>query len=153
MSDNCIFCKIVKGEIPCHKVYEDNEFLAFLDLYPNTRGMTLVIPKKHYSSDVFYMPKNDYIEFMLISQKIATLLENKLGVKRVAMVMEGMGIDHAHIKLYPLHGLKDKFVETWAEKKVFFKKYEGYITTLIGERASDKELAELSRQIIEDIST
>jgi hypothetical protein len=62
------------------------------------------------------------------------------------MVMEGMGINHVHIKLYPLHGLKDKFVETWANKRVFFKKYKGYITTLMGERADDKELAELAKK-------
>ena len=87
---------------------------------------------------------------MLISKKIVKLLEKKLGVKRVAMVMEGMGIDHVHIKLYPLYGLKDKFVETWADKKIFFEKYEGYITTLMGKRADDKELAKLAKKIRED---
>lgn len=143
---DCLFCKIVKKEIPCYKVYEDKEFLAFLDIYPNMIGMTLIIPKKHYSSDAFDMPKDMYIKFMLVAKKIAKLLEKKLDVKRVAMVMEGMGIDHAHIKLYPLHGLKDKFVETWTSKKVFFKKYKGYITTLMGEKADDKELIKLSKK-------
>ncbi|MBW6442293.1 HIT domain-containing protein [Patescibacteria group bacterium] len=146
---DCIFCKIINEEIPCHKIYEDNNYLAFLDIHPNTKGMTLVVPKKHYHSDAFDMPKEAYIDLMLISKKIAKVLEKKLSVKRVAMVMEGMGIDHIHIKLYPLHGLKNKFVETWADKKIFFKEYEGYITTLMGERANDKELAQLAKKIRE----
>lgn len=144
---DCLFCKIISEEIPCHKLYEDKDFLAFLDIYPNTNGMTLIVPKKHYHSDAFDMPKEAYLELMLISKKIAKLLERKLNVKRVAMIMEGMGIDHIHIKLYPLHGLTDKFVETWADKKVFFEKYEGYITTLMGERADDKQLARLAKKI------
>ncbi len=147
--NECLFCKIAKGEIPCHKIYEDEDFLAFLDIYPNTKGMTLVIPKKHYHSDAFDMPEEAYVNLMLISKKIAKLLEKKLGVKRVAMIMEGMGIDHIHVKLYPLHGLKEKFVETWADKKIFFEKYEGYVTTLMGERADDKELAKLTEKIKE----
>jgi diadenosine tetraphosphate (Ap4A) HIT family hydrolase len=147
---DCIFCRIINGEIPCHKIYEDNNYLAFLDIHPNTKGMTLIVPKKHYHSDAFDMPKEAYTDLMLISKKIAKVLEKKLSVKRVAMVMEGMGIDHIHIKLYPLHGLKDKFVETWADKKIFFKKYEGYITTLMGERVDDKELARLAKKIREE---
>lgn len=146
---DCIFCKIINGEIPCHKIYEDNNYLAFLDIHPNTKGMSLIVPKKHYHSDAFDMPKEAYTDLMLISKKIAKVLEKKLSVKRVAMVMEGMGIDHTHIKLYPLHGLKDKFVETWADKKIFFKKYKGYITTLMGERADDKDLARLAKKIRE----
>jgi diadenosine tetraphosphate (Ap4A) HIT family hydrolase len=66
---DCIFCKIVKGEIPCHRIYGDSDYLAFLDIYPNTKGMTLVIPKKHYPSDAFEMPKEAYINLMLISKK------------------------------------------------------------------------------------
>jgi len=146
---DCLFCKIVKGEIPCYKIYEDKDFLAFLDIYPNTKGMTLIIPKKHYSSDSFDMPREAYINLMLISKKIAKILEKKLNVKRVALVMEGMGVDHVHIKLYPLHGLKEKFTETWVDKRIFFQKYQGYITTLMGKRMSDKKLKELVKKITE----
>ncbi|MCD6444824.1 hypothetical protein J7L70_07495 [Candidatus Bathyarchaeota archaeon] len=69
---------------------------------------------------------------MAAAKKVAKILERGLSVKRVAMVMEGMGINHAHIKLYPLHGLKEKFEETWAKERVFFEKYEGYISTQLG---------------------
>jgi len=145
--EDCIFCKIVKGEIPCFKVYEDKDFLAFLDINPNTKGMTIVVTKKHYPSYVFNMPEEVYEKFMKTVKKIAKILDKVLDVKRTAMVMEGMGINHAHIKLYPLHGLEEEFKEIWAEEKVFFDKYKGYITTQLGPRADDKKLEELAKKI------
>jgi diadenosine tetraphosphate (Ap4A) HIT family hydrolase len=144
---DCIFCKIVKGEIPSHKIYEDEEFLAFLDIYPNTKGMALVIPKKHYPSYVFEMPEDVYERLMKIVNKIAKTIDEILGVKRTAMVMEGMGVDHAHIKLYPLHGIEQEFKEMWADEKVFFEKYEGYLTTKIGPRMDDEKLAQIAKRI------
>lgn len=145
--EDCIFCKIVKGEIPCHKIYEDDEFLAFLDIYPNTDGMTLVLSKKHYDSYAFDMPEEEYLKLMKVTKRVAELLDKKLNVKRTAMVMEGMGINHVHIKLYPMHGLEDKNQVMEAKEKVFFEKYPGYITTLMGHEADHKKLAELAKKI------
>lgn len=71
-------------------------------------GKILLIPKKHYSSYVFDMPNDVYKRYMAATKKVVKILEKGLDVKRVAMVMEGMALDHAHIKLYPLHGLKKK---------------------------------------------
>ena len=119
---DCIFCKIVKGEIDSAKIQEDEDFLAVLDVKPNTKGMALVLPKKHYDSYVFDMPNEVYQKFMLAAKKVATILEEGLDVKRVAMAIEGMEINHAHIKLYPLHKLTEKFEEMIAEEKVFFDK-------------------------------
>lgn len=146
---DCVFCKIVKGEIPCYKVYEDEEFLAFLDIFPNVRGMTLVMTKKHYPSYAFELPEEVYVKLMKVSKKIAKTIDKALNVKRTAMVMEGMGINHVHIKLYPLHGLEKEFEEMWAPEKVFFEKYRGYITTQLGPKANDKELEEIARKIRE----
>ena len=145
--EDCIFCKIVKGEIPSHKIYEDEEFLAFLDVYPNTKGMALVIPKKHYPSYVFKMPEDVYERLMKIVNKIAKTIDQALGVKRTAMVMEGMGVNHAHIKLYPLHGLEQEFKDMWADEKVFFEKYEGYLTTKLGPRMDEEKLAEVAKKL------
>ena len=147
--ENCLFCKIVKGEVPCHKVYEDEEFLAFLDIFPNTKGMVLVITKRHYPSYIFEMPEEIYKKLLTTTKKIAKTLDKVLKVQKTAMVMEGMGIDHAHIKLYPLHGLDSKFKEMWASEKIFFEKYEGFITTQQGPRADDKELEQLAKRIKE----
>lgn len=138
----------MKGEIPCHKIYENEDFLAFLDIFPNTKGMTIVITKKHYPSYIFNMSEEIYEKFMRTVNKIAKTLDKALNVKRTAMIMEGMGINHAHIKLYPLHGLKGKFEEKWPEaEKIFFDKYRGYVTTQLGPRADNKELEEIAKKI------
>jgi diadenosine tetraphosphate (Ap4A) HIT family hydrolase len=145
--DNCIFCKIAKGEIPAVKIWEDDKFLAALDINPNTLGMTLVIPKQHYDSYVFDMPEDVYSENFLAAKKVSKILETGLGVKRVALVMEGMGVNHAHLKLYPLYGLEEKFKETWAKDKVFFENYQGYISTQLGPQADIAELKKLAEVI------
>jgi diadenosine tetraphosphate (Ap4A) HIT family hydrolase len=145
--DNCIFCKIAKGEIPAVKIWEDDRFLATLDIYPNTLGMVLVMPKVHYDSYVFDMPEDVYSEFFLAAKKVSKILETGLDVKRVALVMEGMGVNHAHLKLYPLYGLEEKFKETWAKDKVFFKNYQGYISTQLGPQADIAELKKLAEVI------
>ena len=144
---DCIFCKIVKGEIESAKIWEDKEFLAILDIMPNTKGMTLVITKKHYDSYAFDMPNRIYSRLMLASKKVAKILEKGLGVSRVAMVMEGMEVNHVHIKLYPLHGIKEKFKKILTKKTVFFEKYKGYITTQSGEKVNINELKKLAEKI------
>lgn len=147
--ENCIFCKIVRGEIPSVKIWEDKEHLAILDVNPNTEGMTLVLTKKHYDSDATDMPDKNYKNLMIAAKRVGKLLEKKLKVKRVAIVMEGLGIDHAHIKLYPIHGLNQKFKEIWASKKVYFEKYKGYISTQLGPQKSLEELNALAKKIRE----
>lgn len=129
------------------RIWEDKEFLAILDANPNVKGMTLVLTKKHYDSYVFDMPEEVYLRLMVAARKVAKILEKGLNVKRVAMAMEGMGINHAHIKLYPLHGLEEKFEEMWARERVFFEKYEGYISTQLGPQMSISELKKLAEEI------
>lgn len=146
--DNCIFCKIAKGEIPSAKIWEDSNHVAFLDINPNVVGMTLVIPKTHFDSYTFEMPSKDHHALIDASQATAKLLEKSLGVQRVAMVMEGLGVNHAHIKLYPIHGLDEKFKEIWSKKRVFFEKYDGYISTELGPQRNFAELSALAAEII-----
>ncbi len=146
--DDCIFCKIVKGEIPSVKIWEDEEHLAILDVNPNSEGMTLLIPKKHFDSDATDMPEKEYVDLMVAAKKLAKILEKKLNVKRVAIVMEGLGINHVHIKLYPIYGLDEKFKETWAKDRIFFEKYEGYISTQLGPQKSIEELKETAKKIL-----
>ncbi|MBS3149123.1 HIT domain-containing protein [Candidatus Woesearchaeota archaeon] len=114
---NCIFCKIISNEIDSAKIWEDNKFIAILDINPNTKGMNLVLSKEHYSSYAFDLQDDILKDIIIATKKIAKILEKSLKVKRVAMVMEGMGIDHLHIKLYPLYGLKEKFEEIWQKIK------------------------------------
>ena len=147
MANECIFCRIANGEVPSAKVWENDEFLAILDAFPNTKGMTLVIPKKHYDSYAFGMPERDFLEFTKAARKVARILERGLGVKRVAMVMEGMGVNHAHYKLYPLHGLKDENEAVIAEGTAHYDEYPGYVCTRMGEKADFGELQELAKRI------
>lgn len=97
----CVFCKVVSGEFPSYKIYEDDIFIAILDLCPNVRGMTLILTKEHYDSYAAEMDDKTYSEFFLFAKKVSKIIDSKLGVKRTALVMEGMGLNHAHIKLYP----------------------------------------------------
>lgn len=145
--ENCIFCKIVKGEIDSAKIWEDKEFSAILDVNPNTKGMTLFLTKQHYDSYIFDMPEDVYQRFLGAVKKVVKILEKGLNVKRVAIIMEGMGINHAHIKLYPLHGITDKFEEIWAKEKVFFEKYQGHISTQLGPSVEISDLKTLAEEI------
>ncbi|MBI4239608.1 HIT domain-containing protein [Candidatus Uhrbacteria bacterium] len=145
--DNCIFCKITAGEIPAAKIWEDNDFLAVLDVNPNTKGMALVLPKTHYDSYAFDMPDDVYSRFLNAAKTVGKILEKGLAVQRVAMVIEGMGVNHAHIKLYPLHGLTEKFQEMWAHERVYFETYQGYLSTQLGPQADIEELNKLADEI------
>lgn len=143
---DCLFCKIVTGKIYSTKVWEDEFCLAILDLFPNTEGMTVVMTKKHYPSYVFDMDEKIYNKFMTGVKKVAQFLDLKLPVLRTAMVMEGMGVNHAHIKLYPLHGL-DKECEFLAEKEgVFYDRYPGFITTKRGPQTDRTVLDNIAKK-------
>jgi diadenosine tetraphosphate (Ap4A) HIT family hydrolase len=144
---DCIFCKIANEEIPSVKIWEDDKHIAILDKFPNTKGMTLIITKEHFDSDATDMPETNYSELMIAAKKVAKLLEETLKVKRVAIVMEGLGINHVHIKLYPIHGLDKKFEEMWGKKEVYFEKYKGYISTEIGPEKSIEELNKIAQEI------
>ena len=149
--DKCIFCRIANGEFKGSVIWEDDKHIAFLDLNPNVKGMTLVIPKKHFDSDVFEMSDEEYSRLMIATKKVVQILEKALGVLRVAMVMEGQGINHAHIKLYPMHGLTQKFGEIIEPGTVYFEKYPGYIMTKRGPEKTIEELNKLAKEIRESV--
>lgn len=137
------------GKIPSVKIWEDDNHIAMLDINPNTEGMTLVLTKKHFDSDATDMLDKEYNNLMLAAKNVAKLLEKKLNVKRVAIVMEGLGVNHVHIKLYPLHGLNEKFKETWAEGRIYFDRYKGYISTQLGPQKTTEELNKTAKKIKE----
>lgn len=98
---DCIFCKIIAGEIPSVKIWEDDYFIALLDAFPACKAQTLVIPKQHYDSDIFVMNAAVYTALMLTSKEIATMLKKWLWVEKIGMVVEWLQVPHAHVKLYP----------------------------------------------------
>jgi diadenosine tetraphosphate (Ap4A) HIT family hydrolase len=149
MEKEDIFCTIAKGNAPAFRIYEDKAFVAILDIYPNIMGQTLVISKKHHTGYAFDLNDRELREFIVATKRVSKLLERKLRVKRVHVVFEGTGINHLHAKLYPAIGLKQKYAEVWAKDKKYFKKYEGYVTTLTGPKASEKELRRVYNKIVE----
>ena len=150
MPDNkCLFCSIANGDVPSYKIFEDNKYVAFLDIFPNIRGQTLVVPKEHYDSYIFDLNDLQISDFFIAVKRVAVLLETGLGVGRVNMVLEGTGVNHLHAKLYPAIGMKEKgFREVIAKDTIYFEKYSGYVTTLMGPKASEAELLALQREIL-----
>jgi histidine triad (HIT) family protein len=101
-----IFSKIVAGEIPCHKVWEDEQHLAFLDINPWTYGHTLVIPKREQDY-LWDMPEDSFIALQRAAQTVAQLLKTKLQCKRVCSMVIGYEIPHVHIHLLPTNQMSD----------------------------------------------
>lgn len=101
-----IFSRIVKGEIPCYKVAEDENHLAFLDINPLTAGHTLVIPKKE-TDYLFDIDTGSYVEFMKFTRRVALAIRSEVSCIRIGVVVYGLDVPHAHIHLIPLHGDND----------------------------------------------
>jgi histidine triad (HIT) family protein len=98
MPSECVFCKIVEGKLPCYKVYEDKDFLAFLDIRPLNPGHCLVIPKKHYKW-VWDVPNID--RYYQIVGKMANALKKALKTDWIASIVWGEEVPHAHVWLIP----------------------------------------------------
>ena len=101
-----IFSKIVKGEIPCFKIDENDKCLAFLDINPNSFGHTLCILKRE-EDYIFDLDDDDYMLLMNFSKKIARALEKSVTCKRIAMSVVGLEVPHVHIHLIPINTMQD----------------------------------------------
>ena len=116
MSD-CIFCKIVNGEIPSSKVYEDKNVLAFLDISQITKGHTLVIPKKH-NKNLFDLPKETAEKLFSVVPKITNAMKNQLNIEDLNLVCNsgekaGQEVFHLHLHLIPRYGKGDGYGGVW----------------------------------------
>lgn len=114
-----IFTKIISGEIPSYKVAENEDFFVFLDINPNAKGHTLVVPKKEVSK-LFDLEEDTYNALMSYSRKIALALEKAVPCKRVGMAVIGLEVPHVHVHLIPLQEMED----IQFNKKVKLKKEE-----------------------------
>lgn len=101
-----IFSKIVAGEIPCHKVAETSDFLAFLDVNPVAKGHTLVIPKVEVDY-IFDLAEPQYLELMKFARYVASAIEQVIPCKRIGLSVIGLEVPHAHIHLVPLNRMSD----------------------------------------------
>lgn len=102
-----IFTKIIKGEIPCHKVYEDDKVIAFMDIHPVQDGHVLVVPKSQVDK-LYDLTDEDYTALMLVAKRIAARIQDILNPPRVAWAVVGFDVPHAHVHLVPSHtGFQD----------------------------------------------
>lgn len=101
-----IFTRIINGEIPCYKVYEDEKYFAFLDINPLKKGHTLVIPKVE-DDYIFNLDDETYAGLCLVAKKIAKALKESTNCQRVGVTVMGMEVPHVHIHLVPMDKEKD----------------------------------------------
>ena len=109
--ENCIFCKIINGEIPSFKVYEDNDFLAILDISPATKGHVLIIPKEH-SETILDLSEDKASKLLIVAKKIIAAQSEYLNVKNFNLVQNngriaGQTVNHFHLHLIPRYSIDE----------------------------------------------
>lgn len=135
--------------MPAHIVWEDDHYMAFLTIFPNTEGFTVVISKEHQPSYVFEAPPEVVHGIMdaarVVAQKIDTAFED---VGRTGVMFEGFGVDHLHVKLFPMHGtVSDEWKQRNSKTETYFDTYPGYISSHDAPRADDEHLAQIALKI------
>ncbi|MCK4562825.1 MAG: HIT family protein [Flavobacteriaceae bacterium] len=127
-----IFTKIIQGKIPSYKVAENDNFYAFLDINPNAKGHTLVVPKKE-ENRIFDLDEKSYLDLMQFSYRVAKAIEKAVPCERVGMTIIGLEVPHVHVHLIPLNTMADA---------TFGKK----------EKLSDGEFKEIAKKIVKNFS-
>lgn len=131
--EDCVFCKIVSGQLPSEKIMEDEEHVAFLSATPVYDGFTVVATKNHYGSYIYQtMTDEQLAKIHIFAKKVALAIDKALGSERCMQVMEGMDVDHSHVKLFP--------------------KYKGVFRPIVEKETFDtsrlKEVAEKIRKVV-----
>lgn len=142
-SNQNIFARIIRGEVPQWRVWEDEAFVAFLTPFGNTPGYTVLVPRKHLGSDIFRLENKEYIEIVQAAHEVAQCLKKAFGVKRCGMFFEGYEIDYAHVKLVPVHNRftsQGQLFNPIVAPAPFQKPYQGFLTTQFGPPAPDFDL-------------
>ena len=148
MSEDCIFCQIVRGKSPAHIIWEDEEHMAFLSIFPNTLGASVVIPKKHYDSYAFHLPDDVLTKLTRAAATAGKILDSAFeDVGRTALIYEGFGINHVHAKLFPLHETAGGWRPIHTDFNRYFDRYEGFVSSheYHGENPDLAKLAERIR--------
>lgn len=150
-TDQNLFARLVRGEVPQWRVWEDKKHVAFLTPFGNTPGYTVLIPRKHLSSDVFSLDDHDYTDIITAAYQVAQHLKHAFEITQCGMFFEGYEIDYAHVKLVPVHAhsvANGRPFTPVPGSIAFQKKYEGFLTTQLGPLTGDLgELAEKADDI------
>lgn len=133
-SDDNLFARLCRGEIPQWRLWEDESHVAFLTPFPNRPGFTVVIPRRHLSSDILSLRDHDFHLLMKAVHHVSRILMEALNVKRVGMFCEGFEIDYTHVKLLPVPTEVDEIAP--GGDGSFYNQYPGFLTTQRGPRRS-----------------
>lgn len=147
--EGCIFCAIAHNKAPAHVIWESDTHMAFLSIFPNTEGFSVVIPKAHHGSYVFAEDQETINALMAATKEVVARIDAAFpDVGRTGLIFEGFGVDHLHAKLFPMHGTKSGVWEKHSsEERRYFDQYEGYISSHDCSRADDTVLAALAERI------
>lgn len=104
--EDCLFCKIIKGKIPSYKIWEDENFFAFLNINPINPGHTILVPKKHLDY-IFDLEEPLYSEIFKTAKKLSRPLKKATGAEKIGLAIEGLAIRHIHIHLVPVNKVND----------------------------------------------
>ena len=131
--DDCVFCKVIKGELKSWKVYEDKNSYAFLDIHPATMYHTLIVPKKHWKN-IYDIPEKDLKELIAVVKKIVTLYDNKLGISNVQIINSSgaeaqQDVFHLHFHVVP-RSQGDGQDITWVPHSELTKQFDKLILKL-----------------------
>lgn len=148
MADRTLFDKIVDGEIPSYKIWEDDNYVAFLSRWPNTPGFTVVTAKDNPGDNYLDVPEQAFVGMMLAARKVAAILRKAFDTYRVGFVIEGEGVPHLHVKLIPMHGL-GKETGVHKHEPTFTEEYQGFLTTANGPEINDEQLKAIQKKIQE----
>ncbi|KAF9258044.1 HIT-like protein [Marasmius fiardii PR-910] len=142
-TDMNLFARIIRGEIEQWRIWEDERHVGWLTPFPNAPGFTVLVPRKHLSSDVFSLGEEEYRELLKVTLKLAGEMKKAFGVERIGVFFEGFEIDYTHVKLIPVHQVsgsiseKEGDVEGEESTGPYYEVYSGYITTERGPQERD----------------
>ena len=152
--DSNLFARIVRGEEQQWRVWEDVGHVAFLTPFGNVPGFTVVVPRRHLTSDILGLRGEEFLGLVEAAWEVGGVLKRAFGVERCGMVFEGFEVDYAHVKLVPVLDGKGwgREVEGGGEEimveEPFTEKYKGYVTSLPGPLANDMEVLERDAALI-----
>lgn len=145
-TDQNLFARIVRGELPQWRLWEDATHVAFLTPFANTPGYTILVPRTHLSSDIFSLEDQQYTRLIDAACSVAAILKEALGSDSCGMFFEGFEIDYAHVKLVPVisraqrdsqRGPQLEDLQRGSQLEDFRDRYEGFISTRLGPATDD----------------
>jgi len=142
-----LFEKIADGRIPSFKVWEDDNYVAFLTPWPSALGFTVVTPRKNPGGNFLTVSDDAYTGLLLAAKKVALLLQKALNVERVGLVIEGEGVPHLHVKLIPMHGKLGERIHQLPKHQEFYEEYPGWLSTAGGPAMPEEQLAQIQAKI------